>query len=121
MERKKLQQTIELLKKEIQTLREELIMFQKDKYEKQNISRKVQIMKYHTDEEQLSRETEWILKKNKRLTGNVTTEGGRDGTNPTIERAEKVRPPPIIVGNNQNYQEMYNYVQKTTILISKHF
>jgi ribosomal protein L29 len=36
MERKELQQTIELLKKELQTLREELSMFQKDKCENQN-------------------------------------------------------------------------------------
>jgi hypothetical protein len=47
-------------------------------------------MEYHTDEE-LSRETEWILKKkqggkNKCLTGNVvtTTEGGTEGKNPTF-------------------------------------
>jgi hypothetical protein len=37
------------------------------------------------------------------LPGNVTTEVGTDGTNQTIERAEKVRPPPIIVGRFQKY------------------
>jgi hypothetical protein len=36
MERKELQQTIDLLKKEIQAMREELSMFQKDKCDKQN-------------------------------------------------------------------------------------
>jgi hypothetical protein len=49
-------------------------------------------MQYHTDEE-LSQATEWILKKNKKnecLTRNVaTTEGGTDGTNQIIKRAEK--------------------------------
>jgi hypothetical protein len=36
MERKELQQTIELFSKEMQTMREELSMFQRDKCEKQN-------------------------------------------------------------------------------------
>jgi hypothetical protein len=56
-------------------------------------------MEYHTDEEELSRETGWILEQNKnnnkRLLGNVaTTEGGRDGTNPVIEPAEKGKTSP---------------------------
>jgi hypothetical protein len=63
MERKELQQTIELLKKELQTLREELSMFQKDKCEIQNTPSRDQVMKYRTDEEELSRETEWNLKR----------------------------------------------------------
>jgi hypothetical protein len=43
-------------------------------------------------------------KKNKCLTGNVTrTEDGTNRTNQTIERAEKVRPPPIIIGEIQKY------------------
>jgi hypothetical protein len=61
MERNELQQTIEVLKKEIQTMREQLSMFQKDKCDKQNTPSE-EVMKYHTDEE-LNRETEWILKK----------------------------------------------------------
>jgi hypothetical protein len=40
MERKELRQTIEPLKKEIQTLQEELSMSQKDKCEKPNTSSK---------------------------------------------------------------------------------
>jgi hypothetical protein len=36
MERKELQQTIDLLKKEIRAMREDLSMFQKDKCNKQN-------------------------------------------------------------------------------------
>jgi hypothetical protein len=54
MERKELQQTIELLKKKMQPMREELSMFQKEKCEKQNTPSKDQGMEYHTDEEELS-------------------------------------------------------------------
>jgi hypothetical protein len=54
MERNELQQTTELLKKDRQTLREELSMFKKDKCEKKNTSSKDQVMEYHTDEEELS-------------------------------------------------------------------
>jgi hypothetical protein len=89
MERKEFQQTTEILKREMQTSREELSMFQKDKCENQNTPSKEQVMEYHTDEEELSRETEWISKKNKKtncLTANVTA---TDGTTPTTERAEK--------------------------------
>jgi hypothetical protein len=51
---------------------------------------------------------------NECLTANVvmTREGRTDGTNQTIERAEKVRPLPIIVGKVQNYQEMYNHLKR---------
>jgi hypothetical protein len=69
-------------------------MFQEDKCEKQNTPSKDQVMEYHTDEEELSRETmdpeEKQEEKNTCLTGNVTTtEGGTDGTNQTIKCAEK--------------------------------
>jgi hypothetical protein len=44
------------------------------------------------------------------LIGNVTTtEGGTNGKNPTIE------PPPIRVGNVQNYQEMYSHSNFQTL------
>jgi hypothetical protein len=76
MERKEIQQTIELLKKEMQTMREELStsMFQKDKCEKQNTPSKAQVMEYHADEKELRRETEWILKKNKQRRINASPE-----------------------------------------------
>jgi Cu2+-containing amine oxidase len=74
LKRKELQQTIELLKKEMQTLREELSMFQKVKCEKQNTPSKDQVTEYHTDEEELSRETKWILKKNKKRKINASPE-----------------------------------------------
>lgn len=48
------QQTIQLLKKEMQTLQEELSMFQKDKWK----SKIHQAKDYHTDEEELSPETD---------------------------------------------------------------
>jgi hypothetical protein len=51
-ERSELQRTVE----EIQTMREELSMFQKDKCYKQNTPSE-EVMEYHTDEE-LNRETE---------------------------------------------------------------
>jgi hypothetical protein len=50
MERNKLQQTIEVLKKEIQTMREDLSMFQKNKCDKQNTPSE-EVMEYHTAEE----------------------------------------------------------------------
>jgi hypothetical protein len=50
MERNEPQQTIDVLKKEIQTMREELSMFQKDKCDKQNTPSE-EVMEYHTDEE----------------------------------------------------------------------
>jgi hypothetical protein len=83
IKRKELQQTIELLKKD---------MFQKDK--KQSTSSKDQVMENNTDEE-LNRETERILKKNREknecLTGNVITktEAETDGTSQPIEHADK--------------------------------
>jgi hypothetical protein len=68
-------------------------MFQKDKCKNQNTPSKDQVMEYYTDEEELSRETEWILKKNEKekcLTRNVTTvKDGTEGTNQTTKRAEK--------------------------------
>jgi hypothetical protein len=95
----------------MQTLREELSMFQQDKRENQNTPSKDQVMEYHTNEE-LSRETEWTLKKNKKtncLTGNVTaTEGETDGTNPTIERAEKAK---TSANNSWNSPELPGNVQ----------
>jgi hypothetical protein len=52
-------------------------MFQKDKCENQNTTSKDQVMEYHTDEEELSRETmdpeEKQEEKKKCLIGNVTT------------------------------------------------
>jgi hypothetical protein len=78
-ERKELQQTIELLKKELQTMRE-LGMFQKDKCEKQNTPSDDQVMEYHTDEEELKRDRmdteEKQEEKMEYHTGNVVTETG---------------------------------------------
>lgn len=65
---RELEQTVELPKKEIQTLREELSMSQRDKCEKENTPSEDQVMDEYryTDEEELSRETELILKKSRR-------------------------------------------------------
>jgi hypothetical protein len=107
MDRKGLQHTIEVLKKEIQTLLEELSMFQKDKWAKQNTPSKDHVMEYHTDEE-LSRETEWILKNNKRKI-NASPEMSQQQKVKQTEQTKqsnvqkKVTPPPIVVGKIQNY------------------
>jgi hypothetical protein len=121
MERSELQQTIEVLKKEIQTMQEELSMFQKDKCNKQNTPSE-EVMEYHTDEEELNQETEWILKKNKKRRRHASLE--MSSRQQKVDETEqdkqsnvqkKVRPPPIIVGKVQNYEKMDNHVKKNNI------
>jgi hypothetical protein len=49
------------------------------------------------------------------LAGNVTeTKGGTNGTQ-QFNTQKKVRPPPIIVGNVKNYQEVYNYLKNNNL------
>jgi hypothetical protein len=106
MERKELKQIIELIKKEFQAMREELSMFQKDKFDKQNTPSEDGVMEYHADEEELNRETKLILKKNKKRRRNASPEMSRQQKVDQTEQAKqsnvqkKVRPQPIIVKKN---------------------
>jgi hypothetical protein len=92
-------------------------MSQGDKCEKQNTPSEDQVMEYYTDEEELSRETEWILKKNKKRKIIASPELSQQKTEQTeqIQRSnvqKKVGPRPIIAGKVQNYQEIYNHLEK---------
>lgn len=82
-------------------------------------------VEHHTDEEDLPRETEWIVqgnRRNKKRKANSSLEGSPDQSTPTVvaptkmPKTKKILPPPPInlVGVNK-YEDIIKIMQYTTI------
>ena len=70
---------------------------------------------YHTDEEELARETEWILNKHKRKTPSfkkVVLPDTETAPNPENRKQKDLKPPPIIVDGIVTYEKLYEPLAK---------
>lgn len=129
--RKRLEDTVSKLQQHIQDLQK--IVTSLDKNESSMQEKSVMDLAFHTDDEELSRETDWILRKSKRPTkkrkpeqspeilpqnkGNILSPKQKNPAinNKTIEDKEKKHtPPPIMVSGVATFSYLKTIIKKVT-------